>query len=118
MRQVRQAVDDGNGGIARQFLNLGVIIRADHDCVDIAGKDSRRVRYRLSAPKLHGTAVHDDACAAKLTDCRANRSEEHTSELQSLMRTSYAVFCLKQKKNNKSSHTSYKNTTYHPDAYR
>src|SRR3546814_8624796 len=30
---------------------------------------------------------------------RANRSEEHTSELQSLMRTSYAVFCLKQKKN-------------------
>src|SRR3546814_10351577 len=28
----------------------------------------------------------------------ARRSEEHTSELQSLMRTSYAVFCLKQKK--------------------
>src|SRR3546814_1809289 len=30
-----------------------------------------------------------------------HRSEEHTSELQSLMRTSYAVFCLKQKKANK-----------------
>src|SRR3546814_6911403 len=29
------------------------------------------------------------------------RSEEHTSELQSLMRTSYAVFCFKQKKKNK-----------------
>src|SRR3546814_8148639 len=29
---------------------------------------------------------------------RANRSEEHTSELQSLMRISYAVFCLKKKK--------------------
>src|SRR3546814_4635898 len=28
---------------------------------------------------------------------RASRSEEHTSELQSLMRTSYAVFCLKKK---------------------
>src|SRR3546814_975361 len=28
------------------------------------------------------------------------RSEEHTSELQSLMRISYAVFCLKKKKNN------------------
>src|SRR3546814_5204862 len=28
-----------------------------------------------------------------------NRSEEHTSELQSLMRNSYAVFCLKKKKN-------------------
>src|SRR3546814_2625498 len=30
-------------------------------------------------------------------DARAFRSEEHTSELQSLMRTSYAVFCLKKK---------------------
>src|SRR3546814_4397538 len=30
---------------------------------------------------------------------RADRSEEHTSELQSLMRISYAVFCLKKKKN-------------------
>src|SRR3546814_1802743 len=31
----------------------------------------------------------------------STRSEEHTSELQSLMRISYAVFCLKKKKNNK-----------------
>src|SRR3546814_10431426 len=45
------------------------------------------------------------------------RSEEHTSELQSLMRTSYAVFCLH--KNNQqnayhlhASHTTYKKTTY------
>src|SRR3546814_10866998 len=30
---------------------------------------------------------------------RTSRSEEHTSELQSLMRISYAVFCLKKKKN-------------------
>src|SRR3546814_4443017 len=32
-------------------------------------------------------------------DRPADRSEEHTSELQSLMRISYAVFCLKKKKN-------------------
>src|SRR3546814_2156553 len=32
---------------------------------------------------------------------RPDRSEEHTSELQSLMRISYAVFCLKKKNNNK-----------------
>src|SRR3546814_8701552 len=31
----------------------------------------------------------------------SQRSEEHTSELQSLMRSSYAVFCLKKKKNSK-----------------
>src|SRR3546814_1301967 len=39
------------------------------------------------------------------------RSEEHTSELQSLMRISYAVFCLKKKttkKNNTVTHTLYK----------
>src|SRR3546814_6696313 len=38
----------------------------------------------------------------------AHRSEEHTSELQSLMRISYAVFCLKKKTNN--IETSYTNT--------
>src|SRR3546814_2471571 len=32
-----------------------------------------------------------------LVTCRGDRSEEHTSELQSLMRISYAVFCLKKK---------------------
>src|SRR3546814_3219567 len=35
----------------------------------------------------------------------AARSEEHTSELQSLMRISYAVFCLKKKKQNDTTHT-------------
>src|SRR3546814_7626839 len=43
------------------------------------------------------------------------RSEEHTSELQSLMHISYAVFCLKKKKNSKLTHkkkvTNHKNTT-------
>src|SRR3546814_6770909 len=34
-----------------------------------------------------------------LSDPAVKRSEEHTSELQSLMRISYAVFCLKKKKN-------------------
>src|SRR3546814_8011946 len=33
--------------------------------------------------------------------CQANRSEEHTSELQSLMSISYAVFCLKKKRQQK-----------------
>src|SRR3546814_5519650 len=35
------------------------------------------------------------------------RSEEHTSELQSLMRISYAVFCLKKKNTNKTNATKY-----------
>src|SRR3546814_7784029 len=43
---------------------------------------------------------------------RPVRSEEHTSELQSLMRISYAVFCLKKKKNGKAhTHCLQHNTT-------
>src|SRR3546814_7286169 len=40
-----------------------------------------------------------------------SRSEEHTSELQSLMRISYAVFCLKKKKTQKKSKTNDNNTS-------
>src|SRR3546814_4188799 len=39
-------------------------------------------------------------CAATRPSARIRRSEEHTSELQSLMRISYAVFCLKKKTHN------------------
>src|SRR3546814_17681652 len=44
----------------------------------------------------HGLAEGFPLCSSRLLGCR---SEEHTSELQSLMRISYAVFCLKKKKN-------------------
>src|SRR3546814_8415553 len=39
-----------------------------------------------------------DIAAVPVNACGHGRSEEHTSELQSLMRISYAVFCLKKKK--------------------
>src|SRR3546814_8416185 len=57
-----------------------------------------------------GGALHVDGDGARLVEARieilvaqfpvpvVGRSEEHTSELQSLMRISYAVFCLKKKK--------------------
>src|SRR3546814_9399894 len=40
------------------------------------------------------------------------RSEEHTSELQSLMRISYAVFCLKKKKTNKTNSNNANHNNY------
>src|SRR3546814_7068333 len=53
------------------------------------GKQLRMVRGYLS----------DELRCARLADVVVSiRSEEHTSELQSLMRSSYAVFCLKKKK--------------------
>src|SRR3546814_10617454 len=42
----------------------------------------------------------EDRCGAFRRRVQGVRSEEHTSELQSLMRISYAVFCLKKKKIN------------------
>src|SRR3546814_8369011 len=48
------------------------------------------------------TVLHEGSVLAEgSVEAVQNRSEEHTSELQSLMRTSYAVICLKKKKNNK-----------------
>src|SRR3546814_6132757 len=44
--------------------------------------------------------LHIDSDFAKAAGMPDVRSEEHTSELQSLMRSSYAVFCLKKKNNN------------------
>src|SRR3546814_4811916 len=46
----------------------------------------------LAHKAMHETVISVEAIAGN------HRSEEHTSELQSLMRTSYAVFCLKKKK--------------------
>src|SRR3546814_3578428 len=43
-------------------------------------------------------------------DCFLSRSEEHTSELQSLMRISYAVFCLKKKTKTISRRLTYNST--------
>src|SRR3546814_10428339 len=50
----------------------------------------------IDVSKILSNEVADSSWAAYLKGDR--RSEEHTSELQSLMRISYAVFCLKKKK--------------------
>src|SRR3546814_4196260 len=55
--------------------------------------DARAIYYVDGKPAPVGARLKNPAYAAILRDIAA-RSEEHTSELQSLMRTSYAVFCL------------------------
>src|SRR3546814_8011302 len=52
-------------------------------------------RKKAKHAELSGSSIEAEADSA---DMFADRSEEHTSELQSLMRISYAVFCLKKKK--------------------
>src|SRR3546814_2313204 len=68
------------------------------------GRLSRAQRQRHMV-EAHGEGLVEGDGAAEAHAAHhgeAVRSEEHTSELQSLMRISYAVFCLKKKKKNKS----------------
>src|SRR3546814_2882854 len=58
----------------------------------VADGDEDVAQEAVAAGALDGRAGEDAA------EARVVRSEEHTSELQSLMRISYAVFCLKKKK--------------------
>src|SRR3546814_8481182 len=72
-----------------------------HRSVDVAGAE----RDVLDALALVLLEVFGDlrlvvgALVDRNADLAAGRSEEHTSELQSLMRISYAVFCLKKQNN-------------------
>src|SRR3546814_10727448 len=54
--------------------------------------------FRSGCPTRGGRPPRPAAPGAPPRSPRIHRSEEHTSELQSLMRISYAVFCLKKKK--------------------
>src|SRR3546814_5322490 len=58
----------------------------------------RREDHLLCAPYFAFATVSSAGRRITAFFCRMRRSEEHTSELQSLMRISYAVFCLKKKK--------------------
>src|SRR3546814_9836107 len=55
-------------------------------------------RHRNSAQRIAAVTLASPDATAVRPFLEAFRSEEHTSELQSLMRISYAVFCLQQKK--------------------
>src|SRR3546814_10888662 len=71
----------------RSYRNAG------YERLRIGRIDSRRSAYQRRAD--HRPVFDDFACRNRART--AGRSEEHTSELQSLMRISYAVFCLKKK---------------------
>src|SRR3546814_9213459 len=66
------------------------LVVADGSTTTWTGEATAQTRYGGE-----GETVFMEVAPQRI-DCR---SEEHTSELQSLMRTSYAVFCLKKQKN-------------------
>src|SRR3546814_3955101 len=89
---------------AGQFRNIGLLLRLaaegedrmdDQRCLDA----HRRAIARIDALDLARDQPVGDMAEPRTAETLghhcAERSEEHTSELQSLMRNSYAVFCLK-----------------------
>src|SRR3546814_6005208 len=78
--------DEIAGGRAERVHRLDDIVERD------AGREQEHVAAALL--DLDAAVGHDPGLAIGE---RPRRSEEHTSELQSLMRISYAVFCLKKK---------------------
>src|SRR3546814_944089 len=83
-------VHAGNAAPLRQAVHLEI-------------RDRRRIGVTLLLEGVHARvgrleAEVAEARVGQLVGHAEVRSEEHTSELQSLMRTSYAVFCLKKKK--------------------
>src|SRR3546814_5992348 len=80
------------------------VLMADIDGPDYATLLVGAARHdnRGALLAAHGVAPGKDSLKRRITrvlDGSLRRSEEHTSELQSLMRISYAVFCLKKKIN-------------------
>src|SRR3546814_9828143 len=87
-RAVRRAAEQG-----------GVVVGADAEehpgaAADQAGRRDRGILQRLPRHFQQQTLLRIDADGLARRDPEEQRSEEHTSELQSLMRITYAIFCL------------------------
>src|SRR3546814_2502633 len=79
------------------MISTGHLPKFDEEAYHIERDDL----WAIPTAEVPLTSLHRDEIVteAELPLRYAARSEEHTSELQSLMRISYAVFCLKKKKN-------------------
>src|SRR3546814_7701675 len=96
-------------------LDWHLLLPASEALIDDASIKRFRGRYR----ELFGAAATQDPLYEAISDGRRmagmehwlplfeDRSEEHTSELQSLMRISYAVFCLKKKNTQQYTHNNH-----------
>src|SRR3546814_3273862 len=77
------------------------------DRISRASSDAATVQARPSIIWMKGRLPHCGCLHPALCRPARHRSEEHTSELQSLMRLSYAVFCLKKKTKTQKTHSTH-----------
>src|SRR3546814_5036969 len=91
-------------GVSHRFLQVARSAIAKDRIIDDADGLGRFDKRRVDLGRCNGPSCRDSdvfgALHICIGPCRPGRSEEHTSELQSLMRISYAVFCLKKKNTN------------------
>mgnify|MGYP007034008736 CR=1 FL=1 len=73
MRPVGQAVDHRHARIVRQFLDLGVIVGADHDRIDHPAKHAGGIGNRFPASDLGCPRIHDQRRSAQLTHRHVER---------------------------------------------
>src|SRR3546814_5549441 len=88
--------------LLRSVLEVLAVIQPFH-------VDDRRVAALVSTSKPGIDESEVSRALKLLVEGGVIRSEEHTSELQSLMRISYAVFCLKKKKEDQHEHNVRRN---------
>src|SRR3546814_4705914 len=99
LRARRRAADRGERLIPRQAARPRHLRQTDE-----VARILRRIAHLVRVVIVEHPDRHVDSRRLHPSGVRlgrAERSEEHTSELQSLMRISYAVFCLKKKKKEK-----------------
>src|SRR3546814_10591054 len=83
-----------------------------HRIVEIPSDECLRAPDRITWPTCRLKALLAEARANNLAILKIHRSEEHTSELQSLMRISYAVYCLQKTTNIRHAFTHTHDLTY------
>src|SRR3546814_3608175 len=103
----RSAADDGRRGCRRAAGDAAAAVQAGNSGMNVRHNESmaRHTSWRVGGPAdCYFEPDTRESLSAFVRELSANepilwvglgRSEEHTSELQSLMRISYAVFCLK-----------------------
>src|SRR3546814_6026288 len=95
---------DGRIGVGAGRLQHAPPLRGPIDRQQIGHGVARMHRGARCRAAAEQEAVVPVVVAEGDVAAEGKRSEEHTSELQSLMRISYAVFCLKKKNNNKTAY--------------
>src|SRR3546814_7988685 len=104
---MRDLVQQDDGGWLQDpvLLDRLVVEKLTSEAEALRGEGWKWIEVAAEFPYGHTSGLRRLAGeTASLSDeeqARYDRSEEHTSELQSLMRISYDVFCLKKKMNNK-----------------